>query len=376
VRQVTDASGVLKDTIGYDGYGKITSETASGWGGLYKWTGRQVDQETGYQYNRARFYDPKTGRWTSQDPLGFNAGDSNLYKYIRNAPTSGTDPSGLQAVAPGQFDRGRVSFSKYQKLSETQDIFAFKNPKNSTETPMSLVQLLAKLKKAPDFTKPLTLNQQIVTALKTLGYKAFFGALRFGLDVEVNATFDKGVDPDIYFWSQVVEETAGSTNAAFSRQFNLQSSAAKWDQGYAYPNVERGKNFLLMSDTPTYNVTFSVPPVEANGTWTFVWPKNMKAYQQFKQQFNTFKGNFEMRLTTQLRRFKPGESVAAFPVVQAAGVGALAPSNGIGGGLVGASTLNTLLDFVTEPVGVYTWGFKIAPDFSMTTIGPTWKRLK
>jgi hypothetical protein len=30
------------------------------------------------------------------DPLGFDAGDSNLYRYVNNAPTNATDPSGLQ----------------------------------------------------------------------------------------------------------------------------------------------------------------------------------------------------------------------------------------------------------------------------------------
>jgi RHS repeat-associated protein len=91
---------VLKDTIGYDAWGNITSETASGWGGLYKWTGRQVDQETGCQYNRARFYDPNTGRWTSQDPLGFDAGDSNLYRYVQNNATNASDPTGCQERLP------------------------------------------------------------------------------------------------------------------------------------------------------------------------------------------------------------------------------------------------------------------------------------
>ncbi len=55
--------------------------------------------ETGLQYNRARFYDPATGRWISQDRLGFDAGDSNLYRYVRNEPISQTDPKGLQAFS-------------------------------------------------------------------------------------------------------------------------------------------------------------------------------------------------------------------------------------------------------------------------------------
>lgn len=59
------------------------------------YTGREFDSETGLQYNRGRYYDATTGRWISQDPLGFSAGDSNLYRYVANSPTNGTDPSGL-----------------------------------------------------------------------------------------------------------------------------------------------------------------------------------------------------------------------------------------------------------------------------------------
>jgi len=32
----------------------------------------------------------------SQDPIGFDAGDANLYRYVGNHPTNATDPSGLQ----------------------------------------------------------------------------------------------------------------------------------------------------------------------------------------------------------------------------------------------------------------------------------------
>ena len=94
VRGVTDSSGVLKDTIAYDGWGNITSESDATWGGHYKWTGRELDTETNLQYNRARYYDAKTGKWTSEDPLGFGAGDSNLYRYVYNATPVAIDPSG------------------------------------------------------------------------------------------------------------------------------------------------------------------------------------------------------------------------------------------------------------------------------------------
>jgi RHS repeat-associated protein len=87
----------LKGAI-FSARGTITSETNSTFRGNYAWTGREFDSATGLQYNRARYYDPKTGRWLSQDPLGFDAGDSNLYRYVLNDPLGGTDPSGKVVI--------------------------------------------------------------------------------------------------------------------------------------------------------------------------------------------------------------------------------------------------------------------------------------
>jgi uncharacterized protein RhaS with RHS repeats len=44
-------------------------------------------------------YDPTVGRWLMEDPLGFDAGDYNLERYVGNGPTDGTDPSGLEVIA-------------------------------------------------------------------------------------------------------------------------------------------------------------------------------------------------------------------------------------------------------------------------------------
>jgi len=46
-------------------------------------------------------YDPRIGRWTTQDPEGFEAGDANLYRYVHNDPTSMTDPSGMDGQPAG-----------------------------------------------------------------------------------------------------------------------------------------------------------------------------------------------------------------------------------------------------------------------------------
>ncbi len=91
---ITDATGVVIDRITYDGYGNIIAETNPSASDRYLWTGREFDRVTGLQYNRARYYDPTTGRWTSKDPIGFYAGDTNLDRYVNNDATDATDPDG------------------------------------------------------------------------------------------------------------------------------------------------------------------------------------------------------------------------------------------------------------------------------------------
>ena len=95
VRQIVDASGTVLDDIGYDSFGGILSESNPAEGDRFKFTGREYCEELGIYYYRARWYDPAAGRFISQDPIGFSAGDPNLYRYVGNAPGDGTDPEGL-----------------------------------------------------------------------------------------------------------------------------------------------------------------------------------------------------------------------------------------------------------------------------------------
>ncbi len=88
------------DHINYSAFGKILSETNPSVGDRFKFTGREWDAATGLYYFRARFYDPSTGRFLSQDPSSFNGGDTNLYRYVLNNPLNLTDPSGLLVKLP------------------------------------------------------------------------------------------------------------------------------------------------------------------------------------------------------------------------------------------------------------------------------------
>jgi RHS repeat-associated protein len=68
---------------------------------VFGYTGKYFDETTGLQNSWNRWYSPKMGRFISQDPIGFAAGDANLYRYVGNKPTTHTDPSGLQESANG-----------------------------------------------------------------------------------------------------------------------------------------------------------------------------------------------------------------------------------------------------------------------------------
>src|SRR5262249_35198116 len=75
----------------------------------YQFTGRERDPDTGLQYNRARWYDPRSGQWMEEDPEGFAAGDANLRRYVGNGVTNGTDPSG-RGLYPRSFERTFIMY--------------------------------------------------------------------------------------------------------------------------------------------------------------------------------------------------------------------------------------------------------------------------
>ena len=94
-RLVIDIStGNIVQKMEYDEYGRLLLDTNPGFqpfgfaGGIY-------DRDTGLLQFGLREYDPETGRWTSKDPIDFDGGDSNLYRYVQNDPVNYADSTGL-----------------------------------------------------------------------------------------------------------------------------------------------------------------------------------------------------------------------------------------------------------------------------------------
>jgi RHS repeat-associated protein len=91
VVKTTNSSGAAVSTFKYNAFGVLESGAPA----PYAFTGREWEAESGLYYYRARYYDPKIGRFISEDPIGFDGG-INFYLYVRNNPVNATDPSGLK----------------------------------------------------------------------------------------------------------------------------------------------------------------------------------------------------------------------------------------------------------------------------------------
>jgi RHS repeat-associated protein len=95
-----DPAGVLQTRYTYGAFGTAAA-TGEGSGNTAQFTGRDNDG-TGLHYYRARYYNPRLQRFISEDPLDFEAGDTNLYAYVGSSPTNWIDPLGLERTYPNR----------------------------------------------------------------------------------------------------------------------------------------------------------------------------------------------------------------------------------------------------------------------------------
>jgi RHS repeat-associated protein len=97
-----NSSGAVVERYAYDPFGAVTVMDAdytvlhgSSYAWVYLFQGGRLDTITGDTQFGARNESSGLGVWTSVDPKGFAAGDTNLYRFVGDDPTSGIDPTGL-----------------------------------------------------------------------------------------------------------------------------------------------------------------------------------------------------------------------------------------------------------------------------------------
>lgn len=92
-QELTDWEGNVVWSARYRVYGNVVRKDVEQVENNIRFQGQYWDEETGLHYNRFRYYDPGTGQFTQQDPIGLLGGD-NIYQYAPN-PTNWSDPLGL-----------------------------------------------------------------------------------------------------------------------------------------------------------------------------------------------------------------------------------------------------------------------------------------
>lgn len=93
VTNIVDVDDEVVKSYTYDAYGNTSSSDT--FVNSFAYTGTVIDTETGLYYMNARYYDPETGRFISEDTY---RGDGevfwHLYAYCHGDPVNYTDPTG------------------------------------------------------------------------------------------------------------------------------------------------------------------------------------------------------------------------------------------------------------------------------------------
>jgi RHS repeat-associated protein len=132
VRDLINNSGAIIDHVDFSAFGTVLGETSPTSGD--RMTGFAMlerDTATGLNLAVYREGNPGTGRWGNTDPLGFAAGDSNLYRYTANAPVDATDPAGLEVILyprPIAYGGFHIDIVAYDPVSDTGWMFSGGGP--------------------------------------------------------------------------------------------------------------------------------------------------------------------------------------------------------------------------------------------------------
>ncbi|MCB1194046.1 MAG: RHS repeat-associated core domain-containing protein [Leptospiraceae bacterium] len=135
--------GSGRSIVSYTPYGEIDREHSGGPDIYrYKYTSQEEDKETGLYYYKARYYDPKIGRFLQPDtvmevssPFG-----ANQYMYVEGNPVMYNDPTGHWKLngKRSSFQRLSHKFGNLMKRAQKEIAYAQKMNKQAEQIQMFL----------------------------------------------------------------------------------------------------------------------------------------------------------------------------------------------------------------------------------------------
>jgi RHS repeat-associated protein len=312
VRVITNGTnGNAIDTIAYDAWGTITSESSASNTGRFTFAGREFDKPSGILDERARQLLPSIFRFMEQDPIGFGAGDVNPYRYAGNNPVNRTDPSGKEA----QRDFSRLSNAELEKeLNYYREAFRGTAEKDKPLLLKAMAEVTAELRRRG--------------ATEHTGLMSTQAAINFRIR-QIDIINDK------------IEELIRSKGILNARDIDNQIARLK-DQRYLWQN---GTDLAITAEGALFPVTARGKQLLANYenyAARLEEIKQMSAADRLGDVFSRVLGTGPYRsklnetLIANLEAFKEPANLAKFAAIfaLAAGVGAIAPPVGIALGYI------------------------------------------
>ena len=107
---ITDRNADIVAEYQYAPYGELIYSQQSGYDERYKFTGKERDGETGYDYFGARYFWSALGHWLSVDPLADKYPGISPYAYCAWNPIKYVDPDGRELVVSFCTDANKLPY--------------------------------------------------------------------------------------------------------------------------------------------------------------------------------------------------------------------------------------------------------------------------
>jgi len=218
---------------------------------------------------RHRDYSPTLGRFIERDPIGFEAGDNNWYRFVANGPTIGVDPLGL---AEAQFAGGATSWN-VSAYTNRGAVFFGKG-------------VNAGFLKPGD--KPMAMNLAEFEALLTKGGAPSYRILS-GVDAVGTATIDNQKKAPCYYWNQQIKLTSHGKD----REGLPPDQPWGNDFGERYPSSTKG-NVITLTDSPGWGAyNYKIQPlftVHLKTNTVTINPPDARDFETLRESFSDYHG--------------------------------------------------------------------------------------
>ncbi len=221
----------LQHVQDYYPYGEsLRKFVASSGGEKFLSTQHERDEETGFDYRGARFYDGESGRFLSLDPLAVNYPTLSDYVYVANNPLIFVDPDGRKFVNP--YEDAEVYQEEADRLTMDLENAKANGSKEDVKAARKAIKKFGKnkIRRVDKYKKVNKLLKDFEAAVGKEEY-AFFENLTFEIFISLSSDANREGKED------------GVTKFEFTRKQEFNASTGKLE---VYPSGIVGNRFTVI----------------------------------------------------------------------------------------------------------------------------------